>query len=256
METKYYFSKDGKQLGPWTMDEGLSQIQSGDLGWADYIYDEAKSDWVLLSEHPNFTMAFKSDKPGAVKAKKAAPSSVTEKDWFVLKGENKYGPFSYLEIVRLLQEKNLYEYDFVWNKELPTWTRVCDCANFTPERIKELHGSREAFVDEIFFQRRHARAKYSASVIVHNNKLLWKGQSLEVSAGGAGLLLDTTKIDPGQTIFLHFKVGDDVPPFNAVCSVVSKQILPTGKEVKYGVKFTHISRDVQEAIKTYAQKAA
>jgi len=262
MQQKYYFSKEGKQLGPWSVTEGLSQIKSGSMGWADYIYDESQSDWVLLSEHPLFKASFNADKPEATKVEaapvplKSGTGAEVDKDWFVLKGENKYGPFSYLEIVRLLQEKNLFEYDFVWNRELPSWIRVSECASFSAEKIKELHASKEPYVDEIFFQRRHARAKYAASVIVHNNKILWKGRSLEVSAGGAGLLLDTTKIDPGQTIFLHFKVGDDVPPFNAVCSVVSKQIQPTGHEVKYGVKFTHISREIQDAIKTYTQKAA
>ena len=261
MQQKYYFSKDGKQIGPWTVSEGLSRVQQGTLGWADYIYDEEQKDWVMLSVHSAFANSFKADRPAIVvhektPAVKSKVEMATDKDWFILKGENKYGPFAYLEIVKLLQEKNLFDYDFVWNRDMPTWVRVAECESFAPAKIKELHSSNESYVDEIFFQRRHARAKYAASVIVHNNKILWKGKSVEVSAGGAGLLLDTTKIDPGQTVFLHFKLGDDVPPFNAVCSVVSKQIQPTGHEVKYGVKFTHISREIQDAIKSYTLKAA
>jgi hypothetical protein len=181
-------------------------------------------------------------------------------EWFVLKGENKYGPFTYLEMVRLLQEKHLFEYDYVWNAGMPSWRRVAECEPFQPESIRTLHYKTSTETDGIFFRRRHARAHYGASVIVHNNKDVWKGRSMEISAGGAGLLLDSPGLQPGQTVFLHFKVGDNVPPFNAVCGIVSKQILPSATaseiQVKYGVKFTSINREVQHAIKNFTVKAA
>jgi hypothetical protein len=256
MQQKFYFSKDGKQMGPWTHSEGLQQIDAGHVAWSDYVYDESQAEWILISEHKSFAQAFSGEKRVPRLNKEAEKTEVSNKDWYVLKDENRYGPFSYLEIVKLLQEKNLFIYDFIWNKDLPNWTKISDCEQFATDKIKQLHASQAPYVDEVFFQRRHARAKYASSVIVHNNKLLWKGRSLELSEGGAGLLIESTKIEPGQTIFLHFKVGEDVPPFNAVCTVISKQILPSGHEVKYGVKFTSISRDVQEAIKNYTGKAA
>ena len=112
-------------------------------------------------------------------------------------------------------------------------------------------------VSEIFFRRRHARSKYGCSLIVHNNKTVFRGHSMEISEGGAGIMIENPEIAPGQTIYLHFQPGDGVPPFNAVCTVVSKQwVDATSKTapVKYGVKFVSISQAVRERIRDYAEK--
>jgi len=264
MTMEFFISKKGQQLGPWTYDEVLSKLQDRSLQWTDYVYDDSRSDWMLISDHPSFFFQFQKEMrmnvvnpPPAVEVKAAPPLQIVDpQKWFVLKGQSKYGPFSYLEVVRLMQEKNLYDTDLVWNAALANWTAVRDCEPLQPEKIRELKSNLQGGNSEVFLQRRHTRASFGASVVVHNNKTVWKGQSVEISAGGAGLVLDTTLIQPGQTLFLHFKVSEEVPPFNAICSVVSKQIDPHGKEAKYGVRFTNVSRDVQDSIKTYTDKAA
>ena len=69
--------------------------------------------------------------------------------------------------------------------------------------------------------------------------------------------MDGADFEPGQTLFLHFKAGDGVPPFNAICSIVSKQFVEEPlKPIRYGVKFTSISHSVQKAIKAFADKKA
>jgi len=255
---KYYVAHDGKQLGPWSVEEIRSGLEKQSLTWADYLYDEGKADWIVIAQHPFFSDFFKQMKVGAPAQKKqAVGESQAEKQWFVLKGENKYGPFAYLELVRMLQEKNLYEYDYVWTKAMNGWSRVADCADFKSEKIKQLKDSNHPSLEEVFFRRRHARFSYGSSVLVHNNKKVWKGRSIELSPGGAGLYIESRDLEPGQTLFLHFKAGDDVPPFNAVCSIVSKQYASAGStEVKYGVKFTNVSNEVKQAIKTITERVA
>lgn len=265
MET-FYVSKNGEQLGPWSQSDIMKRLESRDIGWNDYIYDNAKADWVFLMEHPLFVDSFQqtSIKPMPPKPSKAPPKAEKkaeplkqDKEWFVLKSENRYGPFSHLEIVRMLQEKNIFEFDYVWNQTMANWKRVAEVEEFGPDKIKALQESGKSEVQEVFFRRRHARAHYGASIIVHNNKKVWKGESLELSSGGAGLVIDHHEFQPGQTLFLHFKPGDGVPPFNAICTIVSKQVPEAGsKTLRYGVKFTSINRNVQEAIKEYTDKIA
>ncbi len=250
---KYYLSHQGQQVGPWSYQEIVSQLEAKKADWTDYIYDEKSSGWVLLAEHDLMKAYFnKKEKP---ESHVLHPGN--DKKWFILKSENKYGPFSYFELVKMLQEKSLSDSDYIWTAAMASWKRFPDCDEFKAEKIRELKNSNLPEVEKIFLQRRFARAKFGAAVLVHNSKTVWKGKSLELSSGGAGLIIENQSFEPGQTLFLHFKVGDKVPPFNAICSVVSKQYVSSNaKEVKYGVKFTNISRDVRHAIKAFTDHEA
>lgn len=176
-------------------------------------------------------------------------------EWYVLKGENKYGPFTYLELVKMLQDKSLFEHDFVWYKGMQHWQRIAELKDFHPDTIQNLHQSEDFKASDVFYRRRHQRASYGASLLVHNNKQVWKAESLEISAGGAALVLDHKDFQLGQILFLHFKPGDGVPPFNAICSIVSKKKLDKNINVQYGVKFTSITYSVQQSINEYTRRS-
>jgi hypothetical protein len=59
---------------------------------------------------------------------------------------------------------------------------------------------------------------------------------------------------------LHFQPGQGVPPFNAVCEIVSKKFIDggylSGKKVSYGVKFTAVTQSVRESIAIYTSEKA
>ncbi len=258
MNKQYYLSNNGTHVGPYTLETVLKKIETQENQWTDYVFDESLGEWVMLLEHPEFSVKL-SSKPATRPGAAPAPSKMTlkDKEWFILKEGNNYGPFCQLELVQMLQEKTLFEYDYVWHAKLPAWKRVAEIEDFAPKTIRALKDSHEQELAEIFFRRRHARASYGASLIVHNNKTVFRGQALEISAGGAGVLIDNPNLQPGQSLFLHFQPGDGVPPFNAVCQIVSKQFVkdsPSASSVdpvKYGVKFTTLSQSVRESIRNY-----
>jgi len=261
MQKTFYISKNGAHAGPYSKEVVIQKIQDHEHTWLDYVYDESSQDWILVMEHPQFTAQFNASL-GKQMAKSENPKlkdfEHKEKAWYILKEGNNYGPFSKLEIVQMLQEKALYEYDFIWHQKMPSWKRVAEVGEFTADEIRNLKESLTSELSEVFFRRRHLRARYGCSLIVHNNKSVFRGQSLEISAGGAGLMIENSDLNPGQTLFLHFQPGDGVPPFNAVCMIVSKQFLKDTNGVhspmKYGVKFTSISTSVREHIKEFAQQ--
>ncbi|MEZ0390636.1 MAG: PilZ domain-containing protein [Pseudobdellovibrionaceae bacterium] len=251
---KYVIHHRGQQKGPLEIDEVLKCIEKKEVEWTDYVYDENKKDWILLLDHPTFHDYFRRWKQPTQKSQAPRPNEGAE--WYVLRDDNKYGPFSFVEMVKMLQEKKLFEFDYAWNRtKMNSWYRISEIDDFQPEKIKALKDQDPGNMTDVFYRRRHARARYGASILLHNNKEVWRGMSLEVSAGGAGLVIESDEIQVGQSLFLHFKAGDGVPPFNAVCTIVSKTPIK-GLEHRYGIKFTSISQTIQQAIKKYTDNAA
>jgi membrane protein YdbS with pleckstrin-like domain len=52
-------NKDGKQLGPFSLDEARSLVRGGTLSPTDWAWPEGAADWILLKDVPGFTLAAK-----------------------------------------------------------------------------------------------------------------------------------------------------------------------------------------------------
>ena len=265
---KYYISQDGNQLGPWSIHEIVGKVKSQELKVVDYIFDESKEDWVSLLEFQDFQGLLKDFKPKTPPKPKAEEEPVKKdnmvnnnqsesSEWYVLKGENKFGPFSYTEVVKMLQQKLVFEFDFAWKPSMENWSRIAELNDFQYENVKSLKEKDMPDLEEVFFRRRHRRANYGGTIIVHDNKKVWKGQGVEISGGGAGIIMENAMIVPGQELFLHFKPGDGVPPFNARCEVVSKKYIDGVKEkdapIRYGIKFIELNQETQEFLNVYTE---
>src|SRR5437868_14519184 len=197
MQTLFYVSLNGGHVGPYSVETIVQKIEAGEHVWTDYVYCEARADWMVVMEHPSFADKFKASSaksPSKVEESTvisaATPSAkqddkFKEKAWYILKEGNNYGPFSKLELVQMLQEKTLFEYDYVWHTKLNAWKRVAEVEEYAPDSIRAMKESGLSEIAEVFFRRRHARASYGCSLIVHNNKTVFKGRSMEISSGGA-----------------------------------------------------------------------
>jgi hypothetical protein len=282
MATTYYVSHSGQQMGPYPIDEIVGLVSEGTLSPLDYIFDESKQDWVLFMEHNLLADKVKELKPRtppkpenkANKANKETEeasgytgpkinlpyplSEFMKLEWYALKGENKFGPFSYMDIVKMLQQSVIYEFDFAWHPQMDGWKRIAELEAFSKENIKKLKETAVPEINQVFFRRRHKRVAYGGTILIHDNRQVWKGQAVEISEGGAGVVMENSLVVPGQQLYLHFKPGDQVPPFNAVCEVVSKQYVGAVRDpkasVKYGLKFKTISEEVESVLKDFTKK--
>lgn len=284
MSTKvFYVSHEGQQQGPLSVDEILTKIKAGELTPLDYLYDDVKSDWVVFLEHEVLAAKLKEAKPKAppkpaahaeeqtkaeekqiehtVQEMKKNGHEVSEHmvtEWYVLKGENKFGPFAYPDLIKMLQQKVVFEFDFVWHPGLSAWKRIAELHAFEADKVKALKETLMPEISEVFFRRRHRRVNYNGTILIHDNKAVWKGHGVEISAGGAGVVMENSLLVPGQTLYLHFKPGDGVPPFNAICEVVSKKYVDGIKEknapIHYGLKFTSISPNAQKFLQDYTKR--
>jgi PilZ domain/GYF domain 2 len=282
MQHKYYVSHETQQMGPYSIDEIVSFVSGGTLSPLDYIYVEAKNDWILFLDYEELSEKVKALKPKAPpkieeerhveeppKIKKASyngrefPSDFSEPikhEWFVLKGENKFGPFAYVDVVKMLQQGVVFEFDYAWHNGMDGWERLAEIKYFSKDSLSKLKESAMPEISEVFFRRRYKRVKYGGTILVHDNKKVWKGSGVEISEGGAGVVMENAMVLPGQELYLHFKPGDGVPPFNAVCEVVSKQFVSgvssPSTPIMYGLKFKTISNETQKVLKEYTKKAS
>ena len=277
MQNKYYVSHSGQQMGPYSIDEIVGLVGEQTLSPLDYIYDEGKSDWIVFLEHADLSSKVKAVKPKAppsaqkvdhdepkqkvhvIKAKKDGDPALNH-EWFVLKGENKFGPFAYADVVKMLQQGAIFEFDFIWHDGLDGWGRIAELPDFSKDRLRQLKESSMPEISEVFFRRRFRRVTYGGTILVHDNKKVWKGKAMEISEGGAGVVMENAMIVPGQELYLHFKPGDGVPPFNAICEVVSKEYVSDLRNrtapIRYGLKFKTLSSETQKFLKDFAKKAA
>ena len=259
---KYYVSHQEQQMGPYGVDEIVHLVHQGTLSPLDYLYDEDQEDWILFIEHGEVAERVKDLKPKSTpKAENSepAPAKSTAKpgdymahEWFILKGDNKFGPFSYPDMIKMLQQGVVFEFDFAWHDGMEQWQRVAELEAFAKEHIASMKKSAMPEISQVFFRRRHKRVQYGGTLLIHDNKKVWKGKAVEISEGGAGVIMENSIVVPGQQLYLHFKPGDGVPPFNAICEVVSKQYVSGVKDpsspVKYGLKFKTISAEAQKVI--------
>lgn len=251
---KYYIAQHGIQKGPWSLEVVSQKLSTKELNWNDYIYDQKLEDWILFLEFPPLTPLFnKSFKNPIAESNKLKTNDDPIKDraWYILKQNNNYGPFSKYEMVQMLQSKTLFEFDFVWKNDQDSWKRLADIEEFSAEQIKSLYETWSKDKDgEVFFRRRHERAHYESTLIIHNRKKIFKAYSFEISPGGAGLTFDHVEFPLQQELYLHFRPSDQVPAFNATCKIVNK----SGDN--YGVQFTQISTLAKDSISKYTKKVA
>ncbi len=257
---KYLISRQGQASGPFSIDEIAAKVVSKELELFDYIFDEAKDDWVLLMEFPQLAAKMKSSKPPRPGAPAAnfqtappaqvhvAPDSISNpssEEWFVLKGENRFGPFSYVDVLRMLQQKIVFPFDLTWSASLDGWRRFAELDGFQPEKIRDFYANSKQ-KDEIFVQRKFPRKAFGGRVVIHDNLTIWRGEGYEISKGGVGIHMNNSLIVPGQHVFVHFRKDNEWPAFNAVCEVVSKKFVNDSSPVQYGLRFLSLSQEVQD----------
>lgn len=287
-QTMYHVSKagstTGESFGPWTIEEISERLAKTEIAITDFVYDEVREDWIALVECEALKEHLRRSKPKAP-PKAAAPQAATatptpapqteavrptlevvEKretqemamvtqgpngEWFVQKGTHRYGPFSYLSLVRALQEKAVYEFDFIWTEGMESWVRLAEHEAFQQERIRDLTKDKSAAAS-IFTQRAHPRLPFSSEVIVHDDRSAWVGRAFEGSVGGSGLVIENAALYPGQTVRLHFAPADGLPAFNVSAEIVNKKFMKTVKgqktPVQYAVRFIEMDEQVQKRV--------
>ena len=150
---------------------------------------------------------------------------IHQKLWFILKEATKYGPFSRVEMMQMLENKLVFEHDSIWREGLGGWHSLAEVFEFSQIGIAGFYReySPDVKVDKTkLYRRKHSRVPITATVTVSASKNSHDALCLDVSKGGARLMIDGVVFKLGNTIEVSFKPSEDVSAFTAHCKIVSK----------------------------------
>lgn len=168
----------------------------------------------------------------------------TSNQWYILRGEMKYGPYDYRSLISMLQNAELFDYNYVWSAHLENWTLLGDLPDFSKDRLCRLIETKE-HVGGTFKDRTCPRLNLEVPVYAHNDHNMFDGQTLSVSENGALVLLNDPLLLPGQKILMTFRTSEANPQaFNVLCEIIrknySKQRLNVKSGLHYAVRFLKV----------------
>jgi c-di-GMP-binding flagellar brake protein YcgR len=186
--------------------------------------------------------------------KKDAEQSYSPKEWHYLEEKNPVGGFSYLEIIRLYQNKKISSATMIWKEGMPVWLPMTQVNAFKDSEIARVLKSGIPGVINYFSYREYLRIPFRAKFVIHNEEVLWNGVSFELGAGGLGVFVNSTKIELGQEVFIHKTSRGGAVSVNAVAEAVSKVTNGLRPGVaRYGFEFIDIGKDDQDKIQQFTE---
>jgi hypothetical protein len=263
-DLSYFISHSGKSEGPFSLQDVKKKLKAGDYSYTDYLWVPEEEGWRMLAAF--FSKDFPSPKdppPGIqvsaekkLKEREFGGESFTqdlgisnESIWFLYRDNTKFGPYRYLELVRLLQTNACAPDDFVWKPGFDDWTRLRLCPEFEVGVLKKLVHLRNFGTEKVFIQRRFPRVPYESEVILHDEKRVIFGAARSLSEGGAFLEVSKPTHAKGDRIKIHFTPGAVAVPFNCIAEVTQ---VSKGPPSGYNVKFIYLEEEDRKRISQYA----
>jgi len=164
----------------------------------------------------------------------------TSNEWHVLKGETQYGPYTYEEMIRMMQESLVFGFDYVWAPHMEAWTPLADIEEFSAGRLAQLADKNKN--EQVFSKREHERVYCKLPVYVNDQQTLWEGQVENLSEGGALVLMKNPVLLPGHIVHIHFRSRNEKDvAFNCTAQILTKRLVKSRIQhdtgIHYAVKF-------------------
>ena len=263
-ESSFFVSHSGKAVGPFSEAEIEKKLKAKDFSYTDYLWQPAQESWLMLATYFSTDFPPPRDPPPGItvsaekleKREFAADSFSqeigisNESIWFLYRDNTKFGPYRFLELVRLLQTNACAPDDFVWKPGFEDWVRLRQCQEFEETVLRKLVHLRNLSTEKIFVQRRFPRVPYESEVILHDEKRVIFGSVKSLSEGGAFLEVGKPTHQKGDRIKVHFTPGKVNVPFNCIAEVTQ---VTKGDPAGYNVKFIYLEEEDRKRIAQYAE---
>jgi hypothetical protein len=178
--------------------------------------------------------------------------------WYILRGEMKYGPYEYSALIHMIQTGELYDYNYVWASHLESWMLLGDMPEFSKDRLARLIQSQD-HLSGAFIKRGSPRLDVDIDVYAHNDYNFFDGKCTSISDNGALVLLNDPLLLPGQELMIHFRKDENNSvAFNVKAEVIRKNFTKQRLNVKsglhYAVRFLQVQKEGQDQIQNLILK--
>lgn len=165
-------------------------------------------------------------------------------NWYVLIGDQKYGPYDYKTMINMLQTNQLMDYNYVWAAHLEGWTQIHQLEDFSKDRFQLLLQKESDYLTA-FIKRDKPRIEVNIPLLGHNSIRFFDGKVTSISESGALCLLNTPLVQVGDQLKIHLKAKEDsAASFNIEAEVIrknfSKQRLNSKSGLYYAIRFNDI----------------
>jgi len=122
-ERKYFISVNGSNLGPLKFDEISERLANSLLTPDDYVFVVGSKDWRFIKDIDDFKDYVK-----------PLIEPETNKVLFIHKGKQNLGPFSTIEVTKMLDSGQIDINDYCWKKGTNSWVTLKDTGAFSVEQ--------------------------------------------------------------------------------------------------------------------------
>ncbi len=182
-----------------------------------------------------------------------------EHHWYLrVNGSRESGPYSFMEVLSMLETGDLKFEDEATYRGLGGWHPITSFANFNKDEIKRVldeQGIDPTDNDEIPF-RRSVRIPISSEVMVVIEDRFFKGEVLDLSTGGCLLRISKGKVKTDDVIKIHFyeNTNANLLAFNAgggVVRAVSEEKVEHHRSSTdlVGIKFNPMKKEAKDDLR-------
>jgi len=135
----WYVNTNRKTYGPYTKDEVVQMLKSGNLKFNDYLFKDGYNDWDFIYNVAEFDRRLIMPDGGqplveTPKAEVPVEESGTAPEgqdlWFVHDGEHQMGPYTSSYIKESLNNKVIFWTYYVWRDGFENWVQIKECKEF------------------------------------------------------------------------------------------------------------------------------
>lgn len=180
---------------------------------------------------------------------------LNKREWFVLNNQMEFGPFHYVEVLKMLKSGNILGTDLIWKKGSEERAAICHTFEFLPENLELILS--EANIPSLpldlkfYFKEGKKVLSEKLSVILIVNARVIPAMSYQLDEQGATLKADAKDLKPGDKCKVLFKSGiNDFKPFNSDCEITFKG------DQYLGIRFMNLNPQINNMILSNLDKRA
>ena len=182
------------------------------------------------------------------------------KNWFVLMGTQKYGPYSYGKVIEMIQSNQLMDYNYVWAEHLENWTPIYQLEEFSKDRFENILNS-ESDLSSSFKKRQGDRIDKKIPFIGHNSIRFFDGEIMSISESGALCMINSPLAQVGDNLKLHIQIeGQPDRSFNIEAKIIrklfAKKRLNSKSGLHYAIRFEDMQNSGLDLIRNWIVKEA